>query len=297
MPHFRTNVGSFVPDGFATWFAHRNGRPPDFVVAAPPLAFENRSPIGRRRSEGVMPIRKSCLVVLTAFALMGCGNNNGDDDPVANTGPSAAASWGESEPSQEQGNGGQPAPEGEGPEKPAPEQKKPYANLPQLPVGGDGTTVDVLQEPHCVTVNMLQGVSEGVQVKVTGVGLTRTEIFERGQGSCPTKTCQNFTFSSDSGACSVAVVAHSYADNDSGDPDGYLVMSGDVRCDRGAEQACTEWVRQAKSQDGAIGLFGPVKDDSTDPDTGGNDPDADPDPQDPPPNPEATSGESPSPDE
>ena len=106
----------------------------------------------------------------------------------------------------------------------------------------------------------LRQVEAGARVTVTGVGLDPTTVFTLRGGSCGgSPSCRGYEFTADGGQCSVPVVAASARDanKDQDESDAVLTLSGQLRCDPGARQACDEWLDNARQQNGGIGLFAP----------------------------------------
>ncbi|MDI6103985.1 hypothetical protein QLQ12_35885 [Actinoplanes sp. NEAU-A12] len=242
-----------------------------------------------------MPIRRVLLVlVMVLGAAVGCG---GDSDEPTSAGPSwqapsfaesggteraptAAATTregtvdrdpdeggspeGQGKPDQEEGTGNEPGPEGEGPEKPAPEIDRPYAKLAPAPVGSNDNSTGPVNKRFCVGVSLLRTPPDGLTVKVTGVGLNRTDMMRLPGGTCQGRpSCKGYTFGSENAKCSVVVIP-TRADPEGLLPETRLTVSGQAYCAAGAEDACAEWVRDADGFDErTIALFLPSEPEPT----------------------------------
>jgi hypothetical protein len=208
--------------------------------------------------------------------LTACG---GKSDPAAHPLPSGVAST-ESRPPLEPS----------GPDDPAPEVNRPYAELPTLPTGSNDNSTDAVNQTHCVKISLLGSVPDGVSAKVTAIRVDRTDVFKVSERSCAGPSCWGFTFTADDRPCYLGVVPLVF-DDDTGRQDTSLSLSGDVRCKPGAEQACAAFVADVKGRGGrTISLFPPPK-----PEPGESSDAGDPSPDGDKPTPEAkaTQGERP----
>lgn len=203
-----------------------------------------------------MPIQR-ILIVLILFlsaAAAGCSGphhestSDGDTGSAPNSVGAATSQDATAEPGQEEGTGGEPTPEGQGPEKPAGKADHPYAKLAAAPVGSNDNSTGPVNERFCVGVSLLRDPPAGLTVKVTGISLNRSDMRLR-SGTCQgRRSCPGYTFSSENAKCSVVVVP-TRADPDGGLPETRLTLSGKVYCAAGSDGACAEWVRDAASRD------------------------------------------------
>ncbi|GAA3383285.1 hypothetical protein [Cryptosporangium minutisporangium] len=205
-----------------------------------------------------------CLIGLVLVATFGCGDNGDQPPPESDT--TTAASWGDPTPETES-DGDEPNTEGQGPEKPAGEEERPYVNVPQLPAGGRRTDLPAIDVAHCVSITMLEEVPAGLTATVTEIGLAPTNVIELRRGACGgPPSCRGYTFTAEGGRCVVKVVARSLHDRTKDGSDAQLTLAGHVSCSPDAREACARWIEDARTREATVGLDAPREDVSPEPD-------------------------------